>query len=61
MAKDLIMTYARSAVDEHVSHTQFQNSLPEILQLEVGTLEESSKSSQESLNRRFGGSECYAM
>ena len=33
------MTYARSAVDEHVSHTQFQNSLPEILQLEVGTLE----------------------
>ena len=55
------MTYARSAVDEHVSHTQFQNSLPEILQLEVGTLEESSKSSQESLNRRCGGSECYAM
>ena len=57
MAKDLNMTYARSAVDEHVSHSQFQNSLPEILQLEVGTLEESSKSSQESLNRRFGGSE----
>ena len=61
MAKDLIITYASSAVDEYVSPTQFQNSLPEILQLEVGTLEETSKSSQELLNRRFGGSECYAM
>lgn len=61
MAKDLIITYASSAVDEYESPTQFQNSLPEILQLEVGALEETSKSSQESHNRRFGGSECYAM
>ena len=61
MAKDLIITYASSAVDEYVFPTQFQNSLPEILQLEFGTLEETSKYSQESLNRRFGGSERYAM
>ena len=32
LTKDLIRSYARSAVGEYVSSTQFKNSLPETLQ-----------------------------
>ena len=47
LTKDLIMSYACSAVDEYVSSTQFKKSLPETLQFEVGNLQEITKSSQE--------------
>ena len=43
------MSYARSAVDECVSSTQFKKSLPETLQFEVGNLQETTKSSQETI------------
>ena len=49
LTKDLIMSYARSAVDEYVSSTQFKKSLPGTLQFEVGNLQETSKSSQETI------------
>ena len=49
LTKDLIMSHARSAVDEYVSSTQFKNSLPETLQFEVGNLQETTKSSQETI------------
>ena len=49
LRKDLIMSYARSAVDENVSSTQFKKSLPETLQFEVGNLQETTKSSQETI------------
>ena len=49
LTKDLIMSYARSAVDENVSSTQFKKSLPETLQFEVGNLQETTKSSQETI------------
>ena len=43
------MSYVRSAVDEYVSSTQFKKSLPETLQFEVGNLQETTKSSQETI------------
>ena len=49
LTKDLIMSYGRSAVDEYVSSTQFKKSLPGTLQFEVGNLQETSKSSQETI------------
>ena len=49
LTKDLIMSHALSAVDEYVSSTQFKNSLPETLQFEVGNLQETTKSSQETI------------
>ena len=49
LTKDLIMSYARSAVEEYVSSTQFKKSLPGTLQFEVGNLQETSKSSQETI------------
>ena len=49
LTKDLIMSYGRSAVDEYVSSTQFKKSLPETLQFEVGNLQETTKSSQETI------------
>ena len=49
LTKDLIISYARSAVDEYVSSTQFKKSLPETLQFEVGNLQETTKSSQETI------------
>ena len=49
LTKDLIMSYACSAVDEYVSSTQFKKSLPETLQFEVGNLQEITKSSQETI------------
>jgi len=49
LSKDLIMSYARSAIDEYVFSTQFKNSLPETLQFKVGNLQETTKSSQETI------------
>ena len=49
LTKDLIISYARSAVDEYVSSTQFKKSLPETLQFEVGNLQKTTKSSQETI------------
>ena len=49
LTKDLIMSYARSAVDEYVSSTQFKKSLLETLQFEVGNLQETTKSMQETI------------
>ena len=49
LTKDLIMSYGRSAVDEYVSSTQFKKSLPENLQFEVGNLQETTKSWQETI------------
>ena len=49
LTKDLIMSYGRSAVDEYVSSTQFKKSLPETLQFDVGNLQETTKSSQETI------------
>ena len=43
------MSHARFAVDEYVSSTQFKNSLPKTLQLEAGNLQETTKSSQETI------------
>ena len=43
------MSYARSAVDEYVSSTQFKKSIPETLQFEVGNLQETTKSWQETI------------
>lgn len=47
LTKDLIMSYARTAVDEYVSSIQFQQSLPDSLQFDVGNLKDTVKSSQE--------------
>lgn len=47
LTKDLIMSYARTAVDEYVSSTQFKQSLPDSLQFDVGNLKDTVKSSQE--------------
>ena len=49
LTKDLIMSYANSAVNEYVSSTQFKKSIPETLQFEVGNLQETTKSSQETI------------
>ena len=49
LTKDLIMSYANSAVNENVSSTQFKKSIPETLQFEVGNLQETTKSSQETI------------
>ena len=43
------MSYARSAVDEYVSSTQFQMSLPETLQFEARNLQDITKFSQETI------------
>ena len=43
------MSHARSDVDEYVSSAQSRNSLPETLQFEVGNLQETTKSSQETI------------
>ena len=49
LSKDLIMSYARSAVDEYASSTHFKKSLPETLQFEVGNLQETTNYSQETI------------
>ena len=49
ISTDLIMSYANSAVNEYVSSTQFKKSIPETLQFEVGNLQETTKSSQETI------------
>lgn len=51
LTKYPIMSYACSAVDKYVSSTQFKNSLPETLQFEVGNLQNTTKSCQESIAR----------
>ena len=47
LKKDLIMSYANSAVNEYVSSTQFKKSIPETLQFEVANLQETTESTQE--------------
>ena len=59
LTKDLIMSYANSAVNEYVSSTQFKKSIPETLQFEVGNLQETRKIFARN-NRRSKGSECHA-
>ena len=55
------MSYARSAVDEYLSSTQFKKSLPETLQFEVGNLQETTKSSKETIAGLEEAEEANAM